>query len=96
MHEAIEDLVRQCVESRRCDRKQMLSVKGKLLFAAGHVFGKCAQIGTQLITQRGSDKSLGRETTDDLLGAFFEAGWASVRRRLEHATAGSDFHGWRV
>ena len=68
--EAIEDMVRKCVETRRCDHKHMLSVKGKLLFAAGHVFGKCAQIATQLITQRGSDKSLGRETTEDLLCAL--------------------------
>ena len=68
--EAIEDTVRQCVGARRCDHKQMLSVKGKLLFAAGHVFGKCAQIATQLITQRGNDKSLGRENTEDLLSAL--------------------------
>ena len=44
--ESIEELIRRCAETRRCDNKQMLSVKGKLLFAAGHVFGKCAQIAT--------------------------------------------------
>ena len=68
--EAIEDLVSKCIESRRCDRRQLLSVKGKLLFAAGHVFGKCAQIATQLITLRGSDRPMGPETTDDLLSAL--------------------------
>eukprot|EP00439_Symbiodinium_sp_Y106_P008876 s11850_g1.t1 len=68
--EAIEDLVSKCIESRRCDRRQLLSVKGKLLFAAGHVFGKCAQIATQLITLPGSDRPMGPETTDDLLSAL--------------------------
>ncbi|CAE7837418.1 unnamed protein product, partial [Symbiodinium microadriaticum] len=68
--EAIEEVVMQCVSERRCDRKRMLSIKGKLLFAAGHVFGRCAQLATQLISHRGNDRHPGREHVDDLLNAL--------------------------
>ncbi|CAE7304283.1 unnamed protein product [Symbiodinium sp. CCMP2592] len=69
--EAIEEIVQQCIAKRRCDPKAILSVKGKLLFAAGNVFGKCAQIATQLISQCGSDGfRMDRERTDVLLTAL--------------------------
>ncbi|CAE7890686.1 PARP6, partial [Symbiodinium necroappetens] len=68
--EAIEEVVMQCMSERRCDRKRMLSIKGKLLFAAGHVFGRCAQLATQLISHRGNDRHPGREHMDDLLNAL--------------------------
>ncbi|CAE7938249.1 PARP6, partial [Symbiodinium necroappetens] len=42
--ESIKEVVRRCMKARRCDNKRMHSVKGKLLFAAGHVFGNSAQI----------------------------------------------------
>ncbi|CAE7818168.1 unnamed protein product, partial [Symbiodinium necroappetens] len=67
---AIEEVVMQCVSERRCDRKRMLSIKGKLLFAAGHVFGRCAQLATQLISHRGNDRHPGREQMNDLLNAL--------------------------
>ncbi|CAE7852673.1 unnamed protein product, partial [Symbiodinium necroappetens] len=68
--EAIEEVVMRRVSERRCDRKRMLSIKGKLLFAAGHVFGRCAQLATQLISHRGNDRHQGREHMDDLLNAL--------------------------
>ncbi|CAE7624913.1 unnamed protein product [Symbiodinium sp. CCMP2592] len=69
--EAIEEVVNQCLAKRRCDPKAILSIKGKLLFAAGNVFGKCAQIATQLISQCGSEGfRMGRERTDELLVAL--------------------------
>ncbi|CAE7029855.1 unnamed protein product [Symbiodinium sp. CCMP2592] len=66
--EAIEEVVNECLSKRRCDPKAILSIKGKLLFAAGNVFGKCAQIATQLISQCGTEGfRMGRERTDEFL-----------------------------
>ena len=54
------------------------SLKGKLLYAAGHVFGKCAQIATQLIRHY---ESFGSKSAD--FESLCRAIWLAIRTLKE-------------
>ena len=57
--DGIRELVRPFLDGDAPDAKLLASLKGKLLFAASHTFGRCTQIATQLISHDAAGDNLG-------------------------------------
>ncbi|CAE7629352.1 unnamed protein product [Symbiodinium sp. CCMP2592] len=78
--EEIGDMVERLASDPGEGARSLPSLKGKLLFAASHVFGRCAQVATQLIHH--AEKHQGSEAH-----ACVEA---AVRRALDTLKAAGD------
>ena len=56
--EGIRKLVTSFLDGNAPDTKMLASLKGKLLFAASHTFGRCTQIATQLISHEAAGDNM--------------------------------------
>ena len=74
----------QNLASGACGHSELASFKGRMLFATNHVYGRCAQICTQLISQaqRSGDVAVAREAILDAARLALDTLRASGPRRL--------------